>query len=424
MTMTRQAKTKGHLLQIFTESFYKFFRRLSRGIKDNIHLNKQSFLALVISSITSVLAGLLLGSLREVLLLLPGLLILVPPALGMRGHIFGTLGSRISTALHLGTADKFTLKSQLIRNNIYATMSLTIIMSIFLGSMAAILASAFGLKNIGFASFVLISFLGGILSGVFLLVLTFAIAFVSYRLGWDPDNVTSPLITAIGDFVTLPSLLVATIIVLQLPSPNIIALLAGLIAVFLIIISLPKDLLSYRSIITQSIFILSIVAIVDILSGILIESNIENLIAIPIVLVILPAFLAQGGNVGNILAARLSTKLHLGTLDVDLKLGHEIKKEFINSYLLALLIFPLIGFLAYTFSSIIGIGGLSLINTITLTLLAGIILTTIVIITTFLVSMISFKYNVDPDNVTIPIITSTADFLGVISLLVVLNLLV
>ena len=33
----------------------------------------------------------------------PGLLVLVPAAIGMRGNIFGALGSRLATSIHAGT---------------------------------------------------------------------------------------------------------------------------------------------------------------------------------------------------------------------------------------------------------------------------------------------------------------------------------
>src|SRR5438874_13383350 len=66
----------------------------------------QGLAALLVSSAGDLLAGLTLGAITHTLEALPGLLVLVPAAIGMRGNIFGALGSRFGTAIHTGT---FTL---------------------------------------------------------------------------------------------------------------------------------------------------------------------------------------------------------------------------------------------------------------------------------------------------------------------------
>src|SRR5881396_4003848 len=61
------------------------------------------FVALLLSSGGDLLAGLTLGAITGTLESLPGLLVLVPAAIGMRGNIFGGLGSRLGTSIHTGT---------------------------------------------------------------------------------------------------------------------------------------------------------------------------------------------------------------------------------------------------------------------------------------------------------------------------------
>jgi len=51
------------------------------------------------------------------------------------------------------------------------------------------------------------------LSSVGLIGLTVIVALFSYRRGWDPDNVTSPLIASIGDLVTIACLYIAIFLV-------------------------------------------------------------------------------------------------------------------------------------------------------------------------------------------------------------------
>ena len=63
---------------------------------------RESMLAVLVSLVIVVLAGVLFSSLREALIALPGLMLLVPGALAMRGNIYASLGARLGTALHTG----------------------------------------------------------------------------------------------------------------------------------------------------------------------------------------------------------------------------------------------------------------------------------------------------------------------------------
>ena len=63
---------------------------------------RQGLAALLVSSGGDLLAGLTLGAITHTLEALPGLLVLVPAAIGMRGNIFGALGSRLGTVIHTG----------------------------------------------------------------------------------------------------------------------------------------------------------------------------------------------------------------------------------------------------------------------------------------------------------------------------------
>jgi mgtE-like transporter len=64
---------------------------------------RQSLVALAASAVTSLVAGMTLGAAAGRLGELPGLLLMIPAAIGLRGNIFGSLGSRLGTATHAGT---------------------------------------------------------------------------------------------------------------------------------------------------------------------------------------------------------------------------------------------------------------------------------------------------------------------------------
>jgi mgtE-like transporter len=392
---------------------------------------RQSYAAIFLSILTDVLAGFFLGSAEATLRLLPGLVVLVPAALGMRGQIFASLGSRLGSALHMGTI-KLSRKNKPLRNNIYASMALTIIFSVFLGMLAKFVLLAFGMASISLIDLILISLIGGILSGVIMLALTLVIAFASFRKGWDPDNVSSPMITALGDFFTVPTLLLAASLVTSFAfssSTSIIIVASGLaLLVFLDIFSVESRKesarlreFSYRQIVIQSSMILVFTLFLDAISGIVIQSNLNALLAVPLLLVILPAFLEEGGNIGNVMASRLSTKLHMGVIEAKMKITSSVRQEFLNSYLLSFLIFASVAVVSFAFSLMTGIGGIGFYQLFLITVVAGFLLSTIIIFITFMVSIVSFRLNIDPDNISIPIITSIADVLGVFCLLVVLH---
>ena len=64
---------------------------------------RAGFFALLISSGGDLVTGLTLASITHTLTHLAGLFILIPAAIGMRGNIFGALGSRLGTQIHAGT---------------------------------------------------------------------------------------------------------------------------------------------------------------------------------------------------------------------------------------------------------------------------------------------------------------------------------
>ena len=75
-----------------------------------------------------------------------------------------------------------------------------------------------------------------------------------------------------------------------------------------------RDLPILRRIVIESLPILVLAGAVDVLAGLTIEKRFESFLIFPALLVLVPAFLEDSGSLGAILAARISTKLHLGTL--------------------------------------------------------------------------------------------------------------
>ena len=86
---------------------------------------RDSFVALVLSAITSLVAGVTLATTTDTLEELPGLLLLVPAALAVKGNVFGALGSRLGTSIHAGTFRLSPRLDSAVGQNIVAAMLLS-----------------------------------------------------------------------------------------------------------------------------------------------------------------------------------------------------------------------------------------------------------------------------------------------------------
>ena len=100
--------------------------RLRAAIDSDAAGWRQAFAALLVSSGGDLLAGLTLGAITGTLEDLPGLLVLVPAAIGMRGNIFGALGSRLGTSIHTGTFRLSWRRDTVVGQNILAAAALTL----------------------------------------------------------------------------------------------------------------------------------------------------------------------------------------------------------------------------------------------------------------------------------------------------------
>lgn len=158
-----------------------------------------------ISVTGGVLAGVVLASMTRQLTLIPGLFILIPGFLSMRGAVGGSLSSRISSGLFLGVV-KPRMTDRIVASNMLAAAMLVMICSIVLG-MFAHYASAFlfGADNIKIMA---VSAIAGALSLVMIPINVYTTLWI-FRKGHDPNNIMGPYITTLGDLFGTASFMVA-----------------------------------------------------------------------------------------------------------------------------------------------------------------------------------------------------------------------
>lgn len=378
----------------------------------------QGFVALLIAAFGSLVAGIALGSITGTLKALPGLMVMVPAAIGMRGNIFGALGSRLGTAIHSGLFEPVRGREGVLYQNVSAVTVLTFFISLVLGILAKTLSETFGIRSISILDFVVISIVGGLLSSVVVGAFTVGLARTAFRRGWDLDSVAAPLITAAGDMVTLPTLFVATYLVgIRWVTPAIAGILIGT-TVALTLRSIRTTLPLARRILRESIPILALAGAVDVLAGLLVEARLEHFLVFPVLLVLIPPFLESAGALGGVLSSRLASKLHLGVLAARGRPEAVALLDASIVFLFAIVMFALTGLAADGAAALLGLASPGALKVIGISLLAGLMATILAVVVAYYAAVATYRLGMDPDNHGIPMITSSMDFIGVIALVI------
>ncbi|HIH98205.1 MAG TPA: divalent cation transporter [Thermoplasmata archaeon] len=164
---------------------------------------KESLPFLILCGLGEIFAGSIFGSMHSFMESIPSLIVLIPPIIGLRGNINATLGSRLTSAAHMGLIDFKTLGNDELKENIKSSLILSFLMSVFAGVLAHSTTLMLGLQSAGILKLVGIALLAGTTSGVLLAFLTLFIVSFSFKRGWDPDNITGPALSTLGDIFTM-----------------------------------------------------------------------------------------------------------------------------------------------------------------------------------------------------------------------------
>ncbi len=384
---------------------------------------KQSMFALIVCAFVGIIAGIYLTSMIDFLVILPGLLTMVPATIDMRGNIYASMGSRISTGLHTGEITPALRGSKLIPDNVYSTLIQTVVMAIAIAFFAMFIGLIIGMETIGFMHLFFISLFGSLIAGIGLTITTLFISIYSFKKGLNPDNVTTPVITSIGDILNVLSLFAVGIVSLSLSRGFMTysSLITGIIIVVFSVYSLRYS--DYgKKVVKDSVAILAFCALLGTLAGVLLDDNIGFIDVFPLLLVLTPLFNGTNGNIGGILSARISTSFHLGQAEINLLPEKDMLKEFSYVFVLYVLLFPLLAILAFLMSMIIDIPQMGFFDVFMITILVAVLSSLVTMLSSYYLTYFSVKTKIDPDNVVIPIVTSLMDIASVYILLLVATL--
>jgi mgtE-like transporter len=383
---------------------------------------RQGLVALILSTAAGFVAGLTLAHLSGTLAELPGLLVLIPAAVGMRGTIFGAMGARLGTADAAGLLTIDLQHGGVLRRNVVVAVLTTFSSALWLAVLARVASAIAGEPSIPLSELLTIAVVGGAIGSGLILMITIALAAASTRFGWDLDSVSTPMVTALGDMTSLPSLFLATLLLNRGALSAVIALLSLALAVVCIAASYRTHDRIVRKIIWEMTATILLTPILDVLAGQLQQARAEQLFAVPVILAVIPPFVSQAGALGGIFSSRITSKMQLGVITPR---GRPEVPAIVDATIVAALsivVFLLIGFVAWLLGTLTGLANVpSAAAVIAGTMLAGLLVTPITIATGYYLAVVTYRFGLDPDNQGVPIITSVMDLAGVAVVLFVMT---
>ncbi|QCC50913.1 magnesium transporter [Halapricum salinum] len=178
-----------------------------------------------------------------------------------------------------------------------------------------------------------------------------------------------------------------------------------------------------RAITRAMLPVLLVLTVIEIGSGLVLGTFEGDLLRYPSLLILVPVTIGTAGNLGSILAARLSTAFHLGTLsfapDDDMLAGNALA-----TVALALTVFPIIGVGAWGLAVVTGGARLTAGTVVLVAVSSGAILAVLAVVVTAIATYAAYRRGLDPDDVVIPVVTNTCDVLGVVVLFAVVRIVI
>ncbi|HEX2267806.1 MAG TPA: magnesium transporter, partial [Actinomycetota bacterium] len=263
---------------------------------------------------------------------------------------------------------------------------------------------------------------GGIIDSTIILVLTVWLSVLSYRRRYDLDAVSTPVVTAAADMLTVPVLFLATFLTKIGWLNTTLAIVCIVLGLYAAIRGFVTDLPIARRAFIEMAAVIMLTPLLDILAGTVIEARLHQFAALPALLLLVPSFVASAGSLGGILSSRLSSKLQLGLISPT---GLPQGLAYLDATLVvgfAIVVFAFMGGIGYGYSALTDTAHPGAGTMIFGTLVAGMMATVIAIIVSYYAAIITTRFRLDPDNHSVPIITSVMDLSGVIAFILTFTL--
>ncbi len=169
----------------------------------------ESYPVLLLAAVLSLSAGIILNSQIETIKELPLILMMIPPINGINNNVCSILGSRLTSALHLGTIEPKFGNQVTLRKNTRATWLMSMGVFWFTAAIFFLIALISGLGLMQSIVIMLAFFVASMVAIAVTMFCTIGLAFLSFKRGLDPDNIVIPIVTSIGDIIGITCLIIA-----------------------------------------------------------------------------------------------------------------------------------------------------------------------------------------------------------------------
>jgi|Deesub1362B_J571_1020462.scaffolds.fasta_scaffold00004_287 mgtE-like transporter len=386
----------------------------------------QSLLALSFD-ILDIIAGIIVASFSYFLTTYPWIILLYPPALTVVGDVSGVFTGRLTTSLHLGTI-KPGIKDN--TDEYYrlqlSSIILALINIIIVSITSYFVAISLNINIPHLYSFLIISFLMVIIPSLFsIYLLTPLLGGVAYHRGLDPDILLYPVISTLSDIITSSFFIV--IMIIYIFNESVLYVISIVLITILIIIYYysHKGKWRWRDFIVEyrgGMIAISSLTVLSVFTGRILAELKGIIHRYPIILFIYPSLIKTIGDQGAIISSTTTTRLNLGSIPPSLK-AIFTKDVFITVF--AAVTAGLTVTLIYTGGATIyyNLGAFTTIFIVYI-LALHLLVTVPIVALTGIISIATFKYGLDPDNITIPSITTFSDFSTTILLVIMLSIVI
>lgn len=400
---------------------YSEIRRIWPPILRDTPTIRQASVSLLIGLFGFLGSGLVLANATDVLTAVPGLITLLPASNALRGNIYAPLGSRLGTYLHTGLLRPRFVRSKVLDQNLLASTTQSLVMALLLSGLSWTLLASLGLPVVGLDKLLFVASVSAVVAGLLLSIAAFALSSLAFRRGLDPDNLNAPLITAGGDLLSALMIVGLGLTLLRVDFSPLLVLpvdSAAIVATALLFVrTWSKRRPMARQIFRQSLPILIATVALELVVGLSLEGSLGSLVGIPALLVLIPPFIGESGNLASISSSRLSSAVHLGIARVGRRPDEFARADIRDMGVVAMFMYPVIGLSVLALSTVLGVRHPDLGPLILMCLIAGAAVTAVVLPLTYYATLIAFKLGADPDNVVIPVTNSVVDVIGVVVLL-------
>lgn len=356
---------------------------------------------LLVLAVGEVVAGLTLRFNIDLLTAYPVLMIVIPGLMDLRGDVYGAIGYRLTTALHLGEVEPrfFT------RFNLFNTLTgyvVSLIVSLELSILGAVLSYVFNMAMMDPVSLLFAVTASTIIVFAILNPVVTASTITLFKKGVDPSGFVAVVVTGVGDALTPFTLLSVSLMLGSLPqlvkAVFVVAVVASIGVAYTYLVRVRQE----RPVMENTASSI-IAASGSSLGGFIAASSLGTLAKAPEVLGVLPAFNAligaSMGHIGNIMNIELHIRGRLSHREYRRRILVEAAATF-TSVLAAYVVVLASGSGSTWAPSLMVVSS------------SFIIVYFLSAFTTMYLTLESFKHGWDPDNIVFPLMTTFADFNG------------